>query len=369
MDPMDWSEVELELELSGSGDSMDGFSNCTLRYDSTNFKILAGLRASVGFLSFLCCAAVIFIIILFKKYSFFAQRLILNIAVAAMVHSLSYTSARVNYYTVREIDDPYCYFGGVFNHYTAAVELISIWFTTINIFSVGMFQRNISKFEPVYYVATYALPLLWFWVPIWLRAYGTAGGWCGIKRRDADCQSFQKGYYIQFGIWFIPLYISTAIIILLLVAVALKFLRNIRQWRGQYNPVADAAKQTLKNEIRPLIIYPILYLLLNTFSFVSQIYRALNPDSPSTVLPYLRVLTSPLRGAFIAVVFALDKDTRAKLHIAHFKSACQTWCRKYELAQVIESTTIYSAREEEATSVDYVGYGRIVSETSQQKIV
>lgn len=95
-------------------------SNCTLQYDSTNYKVLAGLRAAVGMLSFFCSFAVIFVIILFKKYKFFSQRLILNIVVSAMIHSFSYTTARVNYYSVREIDDPYCYFGGILNHYSAA---------------------------------------------------------------------------------------------------------------------------------------------------------------------------------------------------------------------------------------------------------
>lgn len=340
------------MELFENDSVRESSSNCTLRYDSTNYKILAGLRASVGFVSFLCCAAVVVIIVLFNKYNFFSQRLILNIAVAAMVHSLSYTTARVNYYTVREIDDPYCYFGGIFNHYTAAVELISIWFTTINIFSVGMFRRNISKFEPVYYVTTYTLPLLWFWVPIWLRAYGTTGGWCGIKFLDADCKPFTPSVSIQFGIWFVPLYVSTAVIIVMLVAVAIKFLRIIRRWHGRFDPVAAAARQALKNEIRPLIVYPILYMLLNTFSLVSQIYRALYPQSPSTVLPYLRVLTSPLRGAFIAVVFALDKDTRTKLNLAHCKTACLVWLGRSQMAHMLESTTIYSGREEEASSID-----------------
>lgn len=351
------------MELFEGGSPNDSSLNCTLRFDSTNFKILAGLRASVGFVSFLCCAAVIFVIVLFKKYSFFSQRLILNIAVAAMVHSLSYTTARVNYYTVREIDDPYCYFGGIFNHYTAAVELISIWFTTINIFSVGIFRRNISKFEPAYYVTTYTLPLLWFWVPVWLKAYGTTGGWCGIKILDVDCQPFRPSAYIQFGIWFIPLYVSTAVILLMLVAVAIKFVRSLHRWHGRFDPVADAAKQALKNEISPLIIYPILYLLLNTFSFVSQIHRALNPNTRSVVLPYLRVLTSPFRGAFIAVVFALDKDTRTRLNPTHCKIACQVWLGREHLAHALESTTIYSAREEEVDSIDsdYIQYKRTMS--------
>jgi hypothetical protein len=341
--------MEYGSEISTVNDSS---LNCTLLYDSTEYKILAGLRASAGFLSFLCCAAVVLVIVLFKKYSFFAQRLILNIAVAAMIHSLSYTTARVNYYTVREIDDPYCYFGGVFNHYTSAVELISIWFTTVNIFSVGMFRRNIAKFEPVYYVATYALPLLWFWIPIWLKAYGTSGGWCGIKSLDANCEPFHSDTFIQFGIWFAPLYISTFVIIVMLVAVAVKLAWNIHKWRG---PVADAAKQALKNEIRPLIIYPVLYLLLNTFSLIGQIYHAINPMSSSAVLYYLRVLTSPFRGAFIAVVFALDKDTRARLHPFHWKKAFRAWLGKEEVAHLLETTTIYTAKEEAANSTD-TGY-------------
>lgn len=190
------------MAVAGSGE--EELLNCTLRFDSTNFKILAGLRAGAGFISFLCCIFVIFVIILFKKYKFFAQRLILNVAVASMVHAITYTTARVNYYTVRRIEDPYCFFGGLANHYTAAVELLSIWCVTINVFSVGMRGKNTARLEPLYVVATYALPLLWFWIPIWKDAYGTAGGWCGIKFVKEDCTPFTTGPYIVFGIWFIP---------------------------------------------------------------------------------------------------------------------------------------------------------------------
>lgn len=333
-------------QLIGSGDIVE-YSNCSLAYDSTNFKILAGLRASTGFVSFLCCIAVIFLIIIFKKYKFFSQRLILNVAVAAMIHSLSYTTSRVNYYTLRPIDDPYCYFGGLFNHYFAAVELISIWCTTINIFSIGMCKTSISKFEALCYVCTYALPLLWYWVPLWLGIFGTAGGWCEVKVLDADCKPFKIGVYIQFGIWFIPLYVSTALILAMLLAVAIKSLCTIRRWEGGKYDITGASKKALCNEIRPLIVYPILYLLLSTFSFATQIYRAISPDSPSVVLPYFRVLTSPLRGAFIALAFALDKDTRKRLTIAHFKTAYLEWMHSDARVELLESTTIYAEREEE----------------------
>lgn len=331
----------MELE-NGSGDNI---SNCTLLFDSANYKVLAGLRAAMGLISFIGCTVVIFIILLFKKYRFFPQRLVLNIAVAALIHSISYTTSRVNYYTVREIDDPYCYFAGIFNHYTAAVELISIWFATINIFAVGMCRRNISKFEPVYYFTTYLLPCLWFWVPIWLKAYGTSGGWCGIKVVDEDCQPFRPSAYIQFGIWFVPLYVSTTVIIGLLVAVAMRLLRSIHRWKGKFDPMAQAGQRVLQNELRPLIWYPVIYLLLNSFSFISQIYRAIYPDSPSPILPYFRVLTSPLRGAFIALAFALDKDTRNRLNVTHCRAAILEWLHKAPRIELMESTTLYSSSE------------------------
>lgn len=346
----------VEMEFGSGSGSRSGWvgvnneSNCTLAlsFDSVEYKILAALRASVGFISFLCCIAVVIIIILFKKYRFFSQRLVLNVAVAAMVHSISYSTSRVNYYTVRPIDDPYCYVGGLFNHYTAAVELISIWCAAINIFTLGMFGKNISRYEVVCYVVTYALPVLWFWVPLWLQAYGTTGGWCGIKFLNADCTRYRPSAYIQFGIWYVPLYTSTVVIVLGLFAVAIKLFRSIYRWRGKYDPLSRAMKEALKSELRPLIWYPIIYFLLNIFSVISQIYRAADnqSDTASIALAYLRVLSSPFRGAFIALAFALDKDTRGRLNVVHCKAACLQWKRKDFEAVAIESTTLYSRAEE-----------------------
>ena len=339
--------------MEGEGSGVEEIYNCTLRYDSTEFKILAGLRATAGFISFLCCAAIIFVIVLYKKYNFFAQRLILNVAVAAMVHAITYTTARVNYYSVRPIEEQYCYFGGLVNHYTAAVELISIWCITINIFSVGMRGKNTAKFEPVYILVTYALPLLWFWVPVWMRAYGNAGGWCGIKSLQEDCTPYTTGFYIQFGIWYIPLYISTFIIWTLMIVVVLKTSYRQYRWKGKYDLLTIYARQAVKDELKPLIWYPFIYLLLNSFSFISQIYVATFPTNHSAVLPYLRVLSSPFRGAAIAVVFALDKSTRSRLNRAHCRAACLDWCGDRTEIRELDDTTIYGDTE---SSISYNKY-------------
>ena len=98
---------------SASGLEPTNETSCYETLDSTQYKIAAAIRASIGLFSFFCCLGVVLVIVLYKKYKFFIQRLILYLAVAALVHSISYTLARVNYYTPRPIEDPYCYFGGL----------------------------------------------------------------------------------------------------------------------------------------------------------------------------------------------------------------------------------------------------------------
>ena len=336
--------------------NLNSATNCSQFYDSTTYKILAGLRAGVGLFSALCCLAVIAIVILLKKYKLFSQRLILNIAVAAFVHSLSYTTARVNYYTVRKIQDPYCNFGGLFNDYAATVELISICFVAINIFSVGFCRKNISRVEILCYVVTYGLPSLWLWVPVWLGAYGTSDAVCAIRSLNETCHLYRKGTYIQFGIWYIPLYTSSAIIIAMLIAVLVKIYCTTSCRRKHRNPLAKATKVLLYREIRPLVVYPIIYLLLNTFALISQVYDALcthceyHLQPVSTAFDFLHAVSSPLRGAFIAMAFACSRDTWRRVR-------AREWMQRWQGKEVtpvepMESTTDYDIESERRRSVE-----------------
>ena len=71
-------------------------------------------------------------------------------------------------------------------------------------------------------------------------------------------------------------------------------------------------KNDLK-EVRYLAIYPIIYLVLNIFSLINRLDTAFQGDDAEIALYYLHVLTSPLRGAVIAVVFVLDPETLKRL--------------------------------------------------------
>ena len=63
----------------------------------------------------------------------------------------------------------------------------------------------------------------------------------------------------------------------------------------------------------PLVGYPIAYLLLTVFSLANVIDYAIENEESSLILLYFRVLTSPFRGAFIAVVYSLNSETRNQI--------------------------------------------------------
>ena len=335
--------------MNQSNGSVNVTVSCNLQFDSTDFKAVAAVRASVGFVSFVACVLVVGLIVLFKKYKFFTQRLILYLAIAAMLHSLSYTLARVNYYTPRPIEEPYCYFGGFFNHYTAIVELVHIWCISFNVFVNAFFRKRTTKLEYVYVSLPWLFPWTYIWVLLWKRAYAAEGPFCSIKFINADCTPFPPGYWLVFGTWYIPLYTSLGIIFIMFIAIGLKVWLDAHKWHGKYDPETLIKKRMLKDEVKPLVWYPIIYMALNVFSLISQIYNAAHPDDPQPVLWYMRALTSPIRGAFIALVYALDKETRTHLKFVNIKAA---FLEHFRTSRVQEYDTPYHALDGDSLTVN-----------------
>ncbi len=76
------------MNESGNSSSDD---DCTNPFDSHEYTIVAAVNSLLGFVSFLACLFTIAIIIVYKKYLFFTQRMILYLAIATLLTSLVLT--------------------------------------------------------------------------------------------------------------------------------------------------------------------------------------------------------------------------------------------------------------------------------------
>lgn len=301
-------------------------NNCTY-YDEEDFTVVAAIRAVVGTLSAFCCLFVVAMIVLFRKYRCFCQRLILYLAVAAFFHSLSYPLARVNYYTPRQLLSPYCDFGGFFNLYTSWIEMLALCCLTFNIFLNAVLDKWLTKVEVIYVFLPYLLPLLWVWTPFIHWSFGNGEAWCDIRPVETDCTRYAFGDVLRFCLWYGPLYVLCLIMLISALAAAFMIRRKSKQWYGLHDPYQEQRITMLRSEVGPLLWYPVFYSLLNLFSVANQIDVAVDPTNTVIALWYLHVLTSPFRGATIALVYALDSDTRRRLTWTQLKTAVYLLCK------------------------------------------
>lgn len=329
--------------MSGSGESGSGSSfggNCFDQYNTVVYIAVAAVRAGVGVFSAACCLAVILIIVVYKKHHDFTQRLVLNLAIAALVHSISYPLARVNFYSDLQLFDPYCYFGGFLNLYSSWIEVLALMCIVYHLFVGGVLERPTHRFELLFWLATYAFPLVWCWIPFINRSYATSGAWCAIRSQNIDCSSFMFGQVLQFALWYIPLYLLLFFTFIISVIVAVKVHQDTQRWSGLFDKDVQAKKERIKTEIRPLIWFPVIYLILNTFSFIDRIYNIVSPDDPQVVLTYLHVFSAPFRGAFVALVYTLvDRGTVQRLRWRQLRAACQDCCYGYRTVQEYPALT------------------------------
>ena len=304
-------------------------------YYSSSYAAVAALSAAIAGLSLLLLIAVIVILILFKKLQFFDQRLILYLAVSSIFSKLALILHRVDYHNqTTEFYTRFCQFGGYFDE-------VSIWMLLMAVCSIVayvslriLFKKDTARFELVYLFFIFVFPLTFTWIPFVFNAYGRAGAWCWIISEDREtCEPYFAGQVLQFVLWFGPLYLL--LVVLLLVYVVL----FIHQYRKRYKLKREKSIQgTLQRQpsptlVRPqdvktLLVFPVLYFLLNIFPFINRTYNLVATGGPSLPLWYLAALANPLMGTLVTLAYFLDPETRKRMTLTNIRGAALDMIKK-----------------------------------------
>ena len=307
--------------------------NCSSPYTRHEYAIVAGLSAASAFVSLLASCFIVSLIVLFKKWEFFSQRLILYLAVSVILESVATIIHRVDYND--ETSDFYvrfCQFSAFMEHNTSWMELMAVVSITLYIFVCAVFGKRTNRFELVYLFFIFLFPLLFNWIPFTVNAYGRAGAWCWIRNEDIfTCEAIVAGQILQFVLWYVPLYVILIILIALYLAILFKIhWYDPRKYKGSYKHDDEHLHQQMSKEIRSLLWYPFIYFMINLIPLINRIHGLAQPSNPSLVLWVLAALLFPIQGGFIALAFTLDPDTRKRLNSTHIRAAAKELCRKSE---------------------------------------
>ena len=306
--------------------------NCSSPYTQHAYAIVAGLSAASAFISLLASCFIVFLIVLFKKWAFFSQRLVLYLAVSVILESLATIIHRVDY--ENETTDFYvrfCQFSAFVEHNTSWMELMAVVSITLYIFVIAVFSKRTDRFELLYLFFIFVFPLLFNWIPFTVNAYGRAGAWCWIRNEDIyTCRPIVAGQVLQLVLWYVPLYVILVILIVLYLAILFKIhWYDPRKFKSSSYREEDAhIHEQMSKEIRSLLWYPFIYFMINLIPFINRIHGLAQPNNPSLALWILHALLFPIQGGFIALAFTLDPDTRKRLKIVHIRAAAKELCQK-----------------------------------------
>ncbi|RDD39779.1 G-protein coupled receptor 1 [Trichoplax sp. H2] len=274
-------------------------SNCT------NILLVKRILAS---LSIAGSFAMIFLIWLFKKYQFFAQRLLLYLSIACLINSITFLMAD----SVEP--SPKCTFEAVM--ITISVWAILLWviLITFNLYWSAVAKKSTERFEIYYHLIGWGIPVVISVIPFSSNKYGPAGVWCWIENDPAW----------RFAIWYGPRFL----IIFVLFLVYFYIFKYVRKQTSMWTGCHERERELMRENVKPLMAYPLVYLLLSIFPLVNRIQNTVQPDNASFTLYLLQIVSSSLKGAGNAIVFSMDKETFKHLNLADLRNAWSHRCSK-----------------------------------------
>ena len=287
------------------------------------YSVVAALAAVSGFVSLLASCFVIFVIVLFKKWRFFTQRLILYLAIVAALKSSATILQRVDYRNESaQFYRGFCIFGGFYSQVTTWMILNVIVTITVSLLVTAFRNKPPEKYEPFFLVFIFLVPITFNWIPFIHLSYGRAGPWCWIRSEDpVSCEKFRFGQLLQFTLLYIPVYVILLILMVLYGIVLVRVHRNQKKWTGRFNPAAETLRKITARQILPLILFPFVFIVLYFPLLVNRIHGFIDPENPLPALWIVGAILFPLEGGGVAIIFALDPKTRRRLRVASIKAA------------------------------------------------
>lgn len=302
-------------------------------YNTTDYIAIAAVNSAIGGISFIGCLLVIGLIVLFKKYLFFNQRLILYLTIAAALNTLSMLIEATVYYPQTEAFKHYCRFTGFFQQVAGWTQLLAISCITVELFLkvVLKWQTNKLHIEAVILVVIFVVPLTFNWVPFIKDTYGLSGPWCWIKSYNENCTKKDAfGQTLSIALWYGPIYPILLILSLLYIIILISIWHQKYRYEGMYDPERLIRRNLMLKEVRPLLWYPLIFLIIEIFPSINRVYDLVNMEKEyPEVLWWLHAIVTPLEGGLIAAVYAVDPETRKRLRWRIIMMYLMEWfCRK-----------------------------------------
>ena len=329
-------------------------------------KEILAIFGGGGIAAVAICSVALALLIFFKMYKTYSERLVLYLLLSALFFSLVLGLTVTG--TVFDFKEHHslCQTLGFLFQYSMWVLLLFTIFIVFHLASLIFLYRMFNKIEVFLILFSLIFPILFAWVPFIHDAFGLSGAWCWIVvHRHSECSVYNIGLIEQYALWWGPFFffliinavLTFAMIIVLCCRAFRKQTSNKIGERGrtvQDDSKSDQAaqyKKALRNTL-PLLAYPIIYISFDWFALANRIRQAVSPDTGNSYsLWILHAFAGPSRGFSVGVTFIVYVVVKKKLTKASVKEAYYSW--KHSYARMRRSLVMKSSYQQVNSQYDY----------------
>ncbi|KAI6649147.1 Cyclic AMP receptor-like protein A isoform X2 [Oopsacas minuta] len=271
------------------------------------------IRRMIGTISVLSSIFILGLIFLFRRYEFTSQRLIMYLVTATLFDALAYA---VGGSVIRT--SVLCTIDGFYLSLADWGVVVWVCNITVNLFWNVVVLRPTNRYFEVFYICSgIVVPIFFGLFPFIHNSYGPAGQWCWILGETTT------GQILRFLTWYIPIWLIIPGLFIVFLVIIIKLSWEVRRW-DPYNPASDRYRDLIRKEIKPLILYPLVFLLLNVFPSINRIQNSIASDNPIFTLYILHSFSSSLLGLGCTFIFVINRETLKDLKWTNFKQTLLT---------------------------------------------
>ena len=300
-----------ELILQSGVNKTPSVSNCS-DFNTTIFTAVAGVRCFSAVLSVLASLLVTVMILVFRKYNFFIQRLILYLSFASIFNGISKALQLAYRHPNSKLEKDYCAIVAFMDQQSDWSVFLSTLVITIHLYLKAVHNKTL-KLEILCLITIFIMPITFNWVPFIHHTYAEAGPWCWINLYNPyNCTRNKFGLSLRIVLWFVPSNLIIVIIAVLYGIMLISLQRQKYKYKSQYSPQLEMDWKMKKREVRVLILYPLALLLIQIPAMVSRTTELVYDQ---TIYPiwFIQAFFTPLQGGLVCLVYALDPETRLRL--------------------------------------------------------
>ena len=305
-------------------------------------------------LSIFGCIITLAILLFYKRYMEYSQRLILNLCVAALLEAICFYFVNKDSTVLIGTDGQsttICILQAAWMLYCLWAVLLWTLFIAVNLLLNIVWSKSLKKFELLLSFCCWAIPGIIISIPFFVDEYQTgstlyapSGPWCWIN---------DDHLYWKIGLWYAWAFVSFVGLFVLIVY------KNCR--RGITS--AEGALYFSFKWQTPVVIHDIhiirahhaifFFLIIVLFPIINDIYYAIHHEYVFSLV-LLEALSVPFVGGAITVSFMIDKSTR---YVLHPKVISEILRRRFKVIEEL-------FREERTTSCDTFMIDIFASQTS-----